>query len=169
MNNNKFILDACCSGRMFWFNKEQENTLYIDNRRTKYGDNKYRPNHIVNPDELMDFRKMKFKDKSFKLVVFDPPHIKSKNINAINSTMLYGCLNYDTWKDDLIKGFDECWRVLEDYGILVFKWNESSIKISKILKLFNKEPLFGNRQGTKLNTHWLVFMKLPEEVDVKEE
>ena len=26
------ILDACCGSRMFWFNKEHENALYMDNR-----------------------------------------------------------------------------------------------------------------------------------------
>lgn len=57
------------------------------------------------------------------------------------------------------RGFDECWRVLKVGGFLVFKWNESSIKIGEVLALFPREPLFGNRQGTKLNTHWLVFMK----------
>ena len=27
---NKFILDACCGSRMFWFDKKQPNTLLIN-------------------------------------------------------------------------------------------------------------------------------------------
>lgn len=30
--DNKKILDACCGSRMFWFNKENKNTVYMDNR-----------------------------------------------------------------------------------------------------------------------------------------
>ena len=26
------ILDACCGGKMFWFDKDNTETLYIDNR-----------------------------------------------------------------------------------------------------------------------------------------
>ena len=29
---NKKILDACCGSRMFWFDKENEKTVYMDNR-----------------------------------------------------------------------------------------------------------------------------------------
>lgn len=156
---NKVILDACCGGKMFWFNKSHPNVLYIDNRVAEVGHNPYRKNHSVKPDIVADFRDMPFEDKSFKLVVFDPPHLKLSG-DQLNSARLYGRLDKNTWRDDLKKGFDECWRVLEDYGVLIFKWHESSIKIKEVLSLFEREPLFGNRQGTKLNTHWLCFMKL---------
>lgn len=158
---DKFILDACCGGKMFWNNKNHPNTIYIDNRYKEKGYNHYRKNHEVKPDKVMDFTKLEFRDKSFKLVVFDPPHLKLKS-DVTNISKLYGTLNLETWKEDLKQGFNECWRVLEDYGILIFKWNETSIKIKDVLELFNKEYLFGNRQGTKLNTHWLVFMKIPK-------
>lgn len=29
----KLILDACCGGRMFWFNKKHPNALYVDQRK----------------------------------------------------------------------------------------------------------------------------------------
>jgi len=155
----KKILDACCGGKMFWFDKTNPYTLYIDNRNCEAGHNPYRPNHTVKPDIIMDFRKMDLPDNSFKLVVFDPPHLKLRS-DEINSAKLYGCLNPDTWREDLTKGFNECWRVLAEDGVLIFKWHESSVKIGEVLKLFSQKPLFGNRQGTKLNTHWLVFMKI---------
>ncbi len=158
---DKFILDACCSGKMFWFNKNHPNTLYVDIRDEDKGHNDYRKNHEVKPDRVMDFRKLDFKDKSFKLVVFDPPHIKALK-KVTNIAQLYGILNPETWQSDINKGFKECWRVLEDYGVLIFKWNETSIPLSQVLKQIPEEPLFGNKSGTKLNTTWLCFMKIPK-------
>ncbi len=161
---NKFILDACCGGRMFWFNKHHPNTLYIDNRIEKKGcmpKSARNPGFEVKPDILMDFKELKFKDKSFKLVVFDPPHMKSITKRA-NYGLKYSALNKDTWKDDIKRGFDECWRVLEDYGVLIFKWNETSIKRKEILEVIKKEALFGHHLFNKTKTHWFCFMKIPK-------
>jgi len=58
----------------------------------------------------------------------------------------------------------EFWRVLEDYGVLIFKWNETSIKKKDVLKVIGKEPLFGHPVLSKIPTFWFVFMKFPDEV-----
>jgi hypothetical protein len=50
-------------------------------------------------------------------------------------TKTYGCLNAETWQDDIKKGFDECWRCLDDYGVLIFKWNDASKKRAELLKI----------------------------------
>ena len=42
---------------------------------------------------------------------------------------------------------------------------ETSIKIKDIIELFPVEPLFGNKQGTKLKTHWIVFIKNQDTTD----
>ena len=158
--NNKFILDACCGSRMMWINKKHPNTIYIDNRKIKSGHITSKSNHKVQPDITMDFRSLNFPDKSFKLVVWDPPHRWDFTKNSIMAKQ-YGCLNRETWPYDLKKGFDECWRVLDDYGILIFKWNEKHIKLKSILNVFKQEPLFGNI-GNKHKTHWVCFMKIPK-------
>ena len=109
----------------------------------------------VKPDIIADFRNMPFGDKSFRLVVYDPPHL----INAGESSWLakkYGKLNTDTWRQDLKQGFKECMRVLEDNGVLIFKWNEEQVKLKEVLNAIEYKPLFGNK---KSKTHWLVFMK----------
>jgi hypothetical protein len=118
----KIILDACCGSRMFWFDKKQNNTLFCDIRSYDKGfiDNRF--NRELHPDMIMDFREMDFPDKSFKLVVFDPPHLIGKP-DGCRMTKTYGSLNKETWQSDIKKGFDECWRVLEDYGVLIFKWS----------------------------------------------
>jgi len=156
----KIILDACCGGRMFWFNKHHPNVLYIDKRTHLKGGNKYRPNFTVEPDMLVDFRDMPFEDNSFKLVVFDPPHAFNAKTGSVIGDY-YGQLDKDNWKTDIRKGFDECWRVLENYGILILKWNEVNVKRAELLKILPIEPLFGQRPGGRGygGTHWLCFMK----------
>ena len=59
----------------------------------------------------------------------------------------------------LRKGFAECFRVLMPGGFLIFKWNETDIKVSEILKLTSEKPIFGHISGKRANTHWFCFMK----------
>ena len=155
----KFILDACCGGRCSWFNKNHKNALYIDVREEPKGFAEQRPNFEVAPDKVMDFTKLEFKDKSFKLVVWDPPHIVRLG-NRSWMSQRYGMLGPD-WEHVIKKGFEECWRVLEDHGVLIFKWSEPEIKLKKVLSLFHTEPLFGHTTGRAGNTKWMCFMKIP--------
>ena len=159
----KFILDACCGGRMMWFNKNHPNTIYQDIRDGVYdlsGWGKFK----VKPDIIQDFRKMEsFKDGSFKLVVFDPPH----SFFSESSVMFkrYGSLIPETWQSDLKRGFNECWRVLDNYGVLIFKWNDTAIQFDYVIKVIGKKPLFYNKinsLGRKNTTYWACFMKIPK-------
>lgn len=59
----------------------------------------------------------------------------------------------------LAKGFKECFRVLKPGGFLIFKWNETDIKVSEVLKLTPEKPIFGHISGKRSNTHWICFMK----------
>lgn len=150
----KKILDACCGSRMFWFDRQHPKTVYMDCRsvETELCDGR---KLVVSPDVVGDFRNMPFDDCSFKLVVFDPPHL----VNLGESSWMakkYGKLSKGTWQNDLRKGFEECFRVLKEDGVLVFKWNEQQIPINDVVKLAPVQPLFGQRSG---KTHWLVFMK----------
>lgn len=158
--NEKVILDACCGCRQFWFDKKNPNVLFIDKRKEAKGFQDARPNKEINPDLILDFRNLPFKDRSFKLVVFDPPHLLADG-PTYRMTKEYGWLDRKTWREDLTKGFNECWRVLEDYGVLIFKWNECSIKKKEVLSLFSQQPLFGHPILSKTKTHWITFMKIP--------
>ena len=71
----------------------------------------------------------------------------------------YGCLDQETWRTDIKTMFAECFRVLKEHGVLIFKWNETQIPVSQILKLTTCKPLFGNKQPNRTGTHWIVFMK----------
>ena len=153
MKMDKKILDVCCGSRMFWFDKENKKTVFMDKREledTLCDGRKL----IIKPDIVGDFRNIPFEDKSFKLVVFDPPHLKQVGENSWLAKK-YGKLD-STWEIDLKQGFNECMRVLEDYGVLIFKWNEEQIKLRQILDLIDYKPLIGNKRS---KTHWLVFMK----------
>lgn len=155
---NKLILDATCGGRTIWFQKEHPAALYIDIRELEKGEHDHRPNFCVSPDMIADFRDLPFADKSFKLIVWDPPHLKGLQETS-HMAVKYGCLNAETWQEDLRQGFAELWRVLDDHGVLIFKWNERQIPLKQIFKLFGQEPLFGHTTGSKSQTHWCTFMK----------
>lgn len=158
MNNNKYILDVCCGGRQFWFDKKQNNTIYMDIRREEKGFQDHRPNKEIQPDLLADFRFLPFPDNYFKLVVMDPPHIIATG-PLFRMTKEYGWLEQDEWWQDIRNGFNECWRVLQDLGVLIFKWNEASIKRADVLNAINKDPLFGHPVLSKIGTHWFCFLK----------
>jgi len=94
------ILDACCGAKMFWFDRENPDVVYMDERRLE--------------TTLCD------------------------------------------WREDLRKGFAECFRVLRPDGVLVFKWSEAQVPLKEILPLVGHKALFGERRSRK---HWIVFMK----------
>lgn len=149
----KPILDVCCGSKMFYFNKDNPDVLFMDCRQieeTLCDGRKLE----VKPDIIADFRKIPFSDKSFSMVVFDPPHLLKVGEKSWLAKK-YGKLN-ENWREDLKQGFSECMRVLKPEGTLIFKWNEEQIKLSEILKLFNEKPILGNKRA---KTHWLVFMK----------
>ncbi len=147
------ILDACCGSRMFWFDKENSDVVFADNREleTTLCDGR---KLVIRPDVIMDFRNMPFDDETFNMVVFDPPHL----IHAGEKSWLakkYGVLPSD-WKPYIRAGFNECMRVLKTDGVLIFKWNEEQIKTPEILANIDFKPLFGDKRA---KTHWMVFMK----------
>jgi len=158
---DKKVLDACCSTRSFWFDKNDERVLFQDIRNETYQikPDKSHPERtlIVKPDVIGDFTKMIFEDNSFQVVVFDPPFIKFGENSVMAKT--YGTLKNVDWQDTIRKGFSECFRVLRPNGVLIFKWDEYEIPIKEILKLTDQKPLFGHISGKRSQTHWVCFMK----------
>lgn len=149
----KKILDACCGSRMFWFDKNNENVVFMDNRQESCTLQDGRKLE-VNPDVIGDFINMPFDDETFYLVVFDPPHLVRAGKNSWLAKK-YGILK-DGWQDEIRKGFNECMRVLKKNSTLVFKWSEQQVMVSDVLKAIDAKPLFGTRRG---KTIFLVFMK----------
>lgn len=155
------ILDACCGGRMWWWDKAHPLAVYMDKREAPAGSRPTRPNWECNPDIVGDFRAMPFADGAFRLVVFDPPHIIRDEPRGVIG-LYYGALPRDTEQDDLRRGFAECWRVLAQGGTLVFKWAGD---IERVRPHFPSTPIVGTRSGRRvkgdsaLPTRWFVFYK----------
>jgi SAM-dependent methyltransferase len=151
------ILDACCGGRHWWWDKAHPLAVYMDEREVPLG-NEWRATWSCEPDVLGDFRAMPFDDFSFQLVVFDPPHIVRRDPATKWSTRFYGSLNPDTWQEDLRRGFTECWRVLAAGGTLVFKWSGDTSRCSPY---FPAEPIIGTRwkAAEDEGTSWFIFYK----------
>lgn len=152
----KPILDPCCGGRMFYFDREDPRVMFCDNRSvaTTLCDGRA---FEVRPDRISDVTHLPFDDGAFPLVVFDPPHLSRAGDTGWQA-IKYGKLP-DDWKAWMTQAFGECWRVLADNGTLVFKWYEYRIKLAEVLKCAPCEPVFGNCRPASSKTHWLVFFK----------
>ena len=155
---NKLILDATCGGRMMWFDKNHPLAIYMDKERREKGCIKQQKNFEVAPDIIGDFTNMPFNDNSFKLVVFDPPHAKISKNSIIG--LKYGTLDNIDWEETIRDAINECMRVLEPYGILIFKWNETKHRIGDVLKVIDHKPLFGHTTAKSGKTKWICFMKI---------
>lgn len=159
----KRILDACCGSRMFWFDKENPDVEFVDNREMdeeaiwKSTINDSVRKCSIHPTTLADFTSLPFQDNSFYHVVFDPPHLLKVGENAWMSKK-YGKLP-DNWKQLIHNGFNECMRVLKPNGTLIFKWSEVDIPVKDILKVIDYKPLYGHRSGKAMKTHWMAFIK----------
>ena len=161
---DKFILDATAGFRMMWFNKHEPHTIYLDQRPE------------CEPDIVGDFRDLKqFPDKTFRLIIWDPPHVINKNgITTITHQRYFGGLEPESWQADLKQGFAELWRVLDDFGVLNLKWSTLNIPSNKLLDLFPVKPLVyqisanheRKEKGKRIRkdvTLWFCFMKIENE------
>ncbi len=154
------VLDACCGSRMMWFDRSNPLTIFVDKRElcTTLCDGRTLE---IRPDLVADFTQLPFKNETFYLVVFDPPHLTTLGTDTSWLAQKYGRLIGD-WKDMLSEGFRECFRVLKTNGTLIFKWSEYDVPLSQVLELAPQAPLFGNNAiGGNLNkkSHWLCFLK----------
>jgi len=146
-----------------WFDKTNPLAVFGDQRNETITvtDRSHREDGTrtlrIEPDTLMDFRALPFPEDSFRLVAFDPPHLERAGPKSWLAAK-YGKLGAD-WREDLRAGFAECFRVLKPEGVLVFKWNETQVKVREVLALTPHQPLFGQVSGRSGMTHWLVFMK----------
>lgn len=160
------VLDVCCGSKMFWFDREDERALFVDNRRERHTlkDRSSKGGSrelVISPDLQADFTALPFESERFSLVVFDPPHLARAGASGWMAKK-YGRLSGD-WREDLRRGFAECFRVLKEHGVLIFKWCEEEIPVSQILALTPVKPLFGNRCGKTAKTHWITFIKFNDQ------
>lgn len=167
------VLDACCGSRMMWFDRQDPRAVFADRRSetitvtdNSKGNASGQRVLRIEPDFLMDFRDMPYPDDTFWHVVFDPPHLLHAGPRSWLAAK-YGRLGPD-WREDLRRGFAECFRVLKPNGTLVFKWNETQVKVREVLALTPEQPLYGQVSGRSGMTHWLTFMKCAQHAKQRE-
>lgn len=150
------ILDACCGSKMFWYDKSEPHTTYMDSRSetNEVKDRDYIRSVVISPDIVGDFREMPFEDETFDLVVFDPPHLKQAGERSW-LRLKYGVLPKG-WQEYIKQGFDECMRVLKPTGTLLFKWSNNQIGFSEVFQTIGQKPILGDRRGS---TRWSIFIK----------
>ena len=126
-----FMIDLCCGGRHWLYNKDPHDLLCMDIRSVEKGAIALQPNWNVTPDIIGDYTDMRelFEDSSFRYAFWDIPH--AINLSGIMG-MKYGELG-GTWKEDLAKGFKEIHRILEDRGALILKFADVSISFRDLL------------------------------------
>lgn len=151
------VLDPCCGGRMFYFDKHHPLVIYGDVRQESVSmtDRGKLRSLDITPDVILDFTCMPFLDDSFNFVVFDPPHL----INCGKNSWLakkYGKLDKDGWQDTLREGLSECIRVVKPGCVVAMKWSEGDISTAKLLKALPYSPAFGDKQGKK---RWLFLLR----------
>lgn len=150
------ILDVCCGSRMFWFDRKNPMAMFCDKQREQHTLCDGR-DLVIDPDQIADFTQLPFPADTFRLVVFDPPHMTSLGANSWLAKK-YGRLIGD-WHDEIREGFSECLRVLVPLGVLVFKWNSTDVPLEEVLELAPIRPLFGHTTGRQSKTYWVCFMK----------
>lgn len=171
---NSPILDACCGGKMFYFDKHDDRVLFQDIRKLETTLCVGRHFEVA-PDVQADFTDMPYPNDCFSMVVFDPPHLlrnisdckmqdiydspRSKSRVTGYQMIKYGALGNADWKDVLHKGFVECFRILKPGGFLIFKWNEQQIPTEKIIEVIGRKPLFGHTSSKGQHTIWMCFIK----------
>ena len=152
MSTKMKILDACCGERAFWRNKKHPDTTFIDIRKK------------VKPDMVMDCKNTSFPDKTFDLIVFDPPHLSYSKDNKGIFAAKWGMFRAHEIRA-LIKGaFIEFDRILKDDGFVIFKWGTHNQTLKVILPLITKfEILFGQLTAQKTTatskTYWFTLRK----------
>ena len=167
----KPVLDMCCGSKMFWFDKNDQRAVFVDQRKERrtlpdISSTGGSRELVIDPDYQCDFTALPFESGSFSLVVFDPPHFE-RNGAAGWVGLKYGTLKGD-WSEMLRAGFAEAFRVLKDNGVLVFKWCADEIPVSRILALTPYRPLFGHKSGKQQKTHWVAFIKTEDRAETQQ-
>lgn len=160
------ILDATAGSKTIWFEKNHPFVTFLDKRNeiinTHNENTKIKNGRIIKikPDINAQWEYLPFKNESFDMIVFDPPHLIQKN--KVKSTTIkarYGVFLTSEYKQILKTGIKELFRVLKPKGTFILKWAETDKPLEEILTFFPYEPMFGTRTGQANKNHWVVFIK----------
>ena len=161
-------LDATAGNRYMWPCKKPPETLFMDKEYTLK----------IPPDIFAVWEHLPFRDKSFRTIIFDPPHTitrlpityygDTKGMGGNHGTSWYGWFKT---KRDLVISLCRAAAEFHRVGtILCVKWYEGQIPLHKIIplfrpwrnfKIFKSKPRMGRRSWRKSSplTWWVTFTK----------
>jgi len=169
------ILDACCGPKEMYHGLHKKFTdqeiVYIDIRKGTFTIPYTEGKKIhIEPTVQADLKKLPFKDNTFTLILFDPPH----GGFTIDTWMgaKYGGLTASDYKNMLVWANIEFTRVLVEGGIILAKIQEYEDREFYITGFFHNFKLLldikirsrGTSKSERLFTHWLVFAKKPSPI-----
>jgi len=183
---NARILDATAANRTIWKTKQDDRIIWID----------IEPELEIKPDFVMDCTKTDFPDEYFHHIFFDPPYgsghsrekgdyfcIRNKaemakfererGFTPVGKWTYYGLDKYKT-KMELFKfiyiALEEFYRILRSDGILMLKWNEMEVPLSRVMNMtkdwieimrITVGSVSQNLGSTQ--TYWVLLMKKKKE------
>jgi SAM-dependent methyltransferase len=145
------ILDATAGGRQMWNQKYDPDTVYLDMRKTF--PTQTPSGNIINgafkipPDIQAVWSYLPFRDNTFQMCIFDPPHRIRKFSPTWIHDSLYGVIEPAKFVKVFYEAFKELFRVLKPNGFLILKWCDLDRPLDDLLKLTDVKPLFWNISG----------------------
>ena len=136
------ILDMTAGWRGTWF--EIGDAVLLDRRAE------------CEPDVVADWKALPFRDGSFDMVVFDPPH---HNLGTGFLAESYGTCTTAQLMFDILHGSREARRVVRPGGWMALKWATRHIGLQRVLShMPGWRPRFGQRTTgrgyQKDSTYW---------------
>lgn len=147
---NLKILDLSAGKRSVWFNRLQDDVVFVDIREA------------VCPTVVADTTQLPFQQEFFDLIVFDPPHVTHGSGSKMAE--YYGAFPADVIRDMIARSSAEAFRVSTTNALMAFKWNDHDVKLGRILALLEGwEPLFGHkvagRTKHRSSSYWCLLKK----------
>lgn len=113
------VLDCSAGLRGMWLDKHFPSAVYVDIRSE------------VSPDLVASSTCLPFHNETFDLILFDPPH---HNVGASGEWSLdYGVFTTAEILNLCRRTFPELRRVVKPAGVVLFKWNDHSIGLSRVM------------------------------------
>lgn len=138
------ILDMTAGWRALWF--EIGDAVLMDRRIE------------CTPHVVADWKHLPFKDGSFDIVLFDPPH---KGFTSGYLAESYGRCTLEDVIWDMQHGAREAWRVTRNNALMVLKWATPALRLDRVLTHLPRwKPRFGQRTRSRpdpmAGTFWVL-------------
>lgn len=145
-------MDLTAGKRATWWVKAYEHAVFVDIRES------------VRPDVVANSCCLPFRNDTFDLVSFDPPHV---NVGAnSNMTKDYGHHTIQQIRSFILGAAREANRVAKKDAVMAFKWNDHDQGFKAILSLMapHWEPLFGAKVSVRTKhysqTAWVLLHRV---------